>query len=140
MQTLHKFLAFWIIGVSLFGVTAGTKCYQCGQTLDTAANCLDDYNLDSSVHIVKDCGDSEVPGCLKSKFVDDKNRHIVTRGCAPEDGMRHKTNECKSTEVDNHKVYFCHCTGDFCNTSSHHPLSFTLILTAIAIWKLVLAL
>lgn len=60
----------------------------------------------------------------------------VTRGCAPEVGMTHTTNECKSTEVARSKVYFCHCTENYCNTSAtyypHSLLLMSLALLAVA--------
>lgn len=43
---------------------------------------------------------------------------LVTRGCAPEKGMNHEDNDCKTTEVAGRKVFFCHCTEDYCNTSN----------------------
>lgn len=55
----------------------------------------------------------------------------VTRGCAPEIGMNHDENDCKTTEVDGRKVYFCHCSEDLCNADNTPLLSTALLIAAV---------
>jgi len=109
-----------------------TRCYVCGTNSSVSAQCVDNYVLDERSHDVKTCIVTEKEhGCVKSKFVDIDGTQIVTRGCAPEVGMKHEDNDCKTTEVAGRKVFFCHCAEDLCNASPSQSTNTFLLLLAL---------
>ena len=51
-------------------------CYSCGGNFSEAEKCVDEYPGSLRKGDIKDCSDSPVEGCMKSKYVDIKNRQI----------------------------------------------------------------
>jgi len=51
---------------------------------------------------------------------------VVTRSCAPKTGMV-ANDECKTTEVADSYVAFCHCSEDGCNAAMTLRSGFLII-------------
>jgi len=136
----HKYATLVIASLAYIGSVACTQCYVCGGQSILAEKCVDEYPLTMREDNKQDCADvlGHTVGCVKSKYVDLEERQIVTRGCAPEVGM-HADNECKSTEVGGHKVFFCHCEGDFCNRSSGTASVSLWIIISMTVISMLLA-
>ncbi|KAF6038491.1 hypothetical protein EB796_003217 [Bugula neritina] len=130
------FLNLFIL-LSFTGSISCTLCYVCGEKSALAEMCVDEYSYDMRALHTKDCSQEfgHTKGCMKSKYVDPEGNQIVSRSCAPKTGM-HADNECKSTEVSNTKVYFCHCPNDYCNTSVKATARFSLLLVLMLMLRL----
>ncbi|XP_067948495.1 uncharacterized protein [Watersipora subatra] len=127
-------LLLWIFMTEyLIGHSMGTKCYVCGHNSSVAEKCLDEYPVGIREEDKQDCSKSKEEGCIKSKFIDVEQNQIVTRGCAPEVGMTHIENDCKTTEVAENHVFFCHCSGDYCNNSTRNSANWLLTLLSIPV-------
>ena len=61
-------------------MSESTKCFVCGDNSSVADKCVDEYPTTNRVEDIKDCEGQAVAGCMKSKYVDHKDRQIGKLG------------------------------------------------------------